>query len=196
MTRKVTCLQVLTQHAHMRQAISLIELGARLQVVQTEVPLSREKLGRLYHEIRGKHAPKGMLPFSLDWFMSPIPNLHASMFYSAYAHMSEHSSNIALDRLIGAYRVYVDQTKTCESAIQDAAPDAFPSDRVLSFTRAWLLVRFFDNRMLQLERCVLCRGAYIVHAHDLHPVYVCHTCRMTPRRAPQTPSSTHIRDKG
>ena len=180
----------------MRRAISLIELGARLQVVQTEVPLSREKLGRLYHEIRGKHAPKGMLPFSLDWFMNPIPNLHASMFYSVYAHMCHHSTNIPLDRLIGAYRVYVDQTKTQRRTAEDTTPEPCPSDRVLSFTRAWLLVRFFDNRMLQLEQCVLCRGTYIVHAHDLHPVYVCHTCRMTPRRGSPAAPSPHIPHKG
>ena len=187
MKRKCTGTAVMAQHTHMLQAIALIELGARLQVVQTEVPLSREKLGRLYFEIRGEHAPKGMLPFSMDWFMSPIPNLHASMFYSVYAYMTEHSAQSQLDRLIAAYRVYVEQSRSTA-----ATPDAC-GDRVLSFTRAWLLVRFFDSHMLQLEQCVLCRGAYIVHAHDLHPVYVCHSCR-TCKRAAQHPSP-QTRDK-
>lgn len=49
-------------------AIELIGLGARLQVLEAETTLSRDRLIRLYKELRGASPPKGMLPFSTDWF--------------------------------------------------------------------------------------------------------------------------------
>ncbi|ECV0013886.1 transcriptional regulator FlhC, partial [Salmonella enterica] len=51
-------------------AAELISLGARMQLLEHVVELSRGKMTRLYREIRGVPPPKGMLPFSADWFMS------------------------------------------------------------------------------------------------------------------------------
>lgn len=51
-------------------AIELIELGARLQLLESETRLSRDRLIKLYKELRGVSPPKGMLPFSADWFMT------------------------------------------------------------------------------------------------------------------------------
>ena len=51
-------------------ASSMITLGARLQVSEAETSLSHDRLARLYREIRGCSPPKGMLPFSVDWFMT------------------------------------------------------------------------------------------------------------------------------
>ena len=42
-------------------AIELIELGARLQVLETETELSRTRLIKLYKEVRGMSPPKGLL---------------------------------------------------------------------------------------------------------------------------------------
>ena len=42
-------------------AIELVELGARLQVLEVETTLSRERLLRLYKEVKGVSPPKGML---------------------------------------------------------------------------------------------------------------------------------------
>ena len=42
---------------------------------------------------------------------------------------------------------------------------------VLSLTRAWTLVRFFDGGMLQTTSCTQCGGHFVVHAHDLHSRY-------------------------
>ena len=63
-------------------AIELIELGARLQVLETETELSRTRLIKLYKEVRGMSPPKGMLPFSADWFVTWLPNVHSSFFYN------------------------------------------------------------------------------------------------------------------
>jgi len=51
-------------------AIELIELGARLQLLEAETSLSRDRLIKLYKELKGVSPPKGMLPFSTDWFMT------------------------------------------------------------------------------------------------------------------------------
>lgn len=53
-------------------AMELITLGARLQMLESETQLSR-----------GSPPPKGMLPFSTDWFMTWEQNVHASMFCNA-----------------------------------------------------------------------------------------------------------------
>ncbi|MET5116145.1 FlhC family transcriptional regulator, partial [Burkholderia pseudomallei] len=49
-------------------AIELIELGARLQLLEDETNLSRDRLIKLYKELKGVSPPKGMLPFSTEWF--------------------------------------------------------------------------------------------------------------------------------
>lgn len=50
-------------------AMELITLGARLQMLESETQLSRGRLIKLYKELRGSPPPKGMLPFSTDWFI-------------------------------------------------------------------------------------------------------------------------------
>ncbi len=67
-----------------RLAMELISLGARLQMLESETQISRGRLVRLYKELRGCPPPKGMLPFSTDWFMTWEQNIHSSMFYNAY----------------------------------------------------------------------------------------------------------------
>jgi len=58
-------------------AIELIKLGARLQLLELETSLSRERLLKLYKELKGMSPPKGMLPFSTDWFITWQPNIHS-----------------------------------------------------------------------------------------------------------------------
>src|SRR6185436_8832324 len=43
-------------------AMEMIELGARMQMLESETGLSRERLLKLYKEIRQESPPKGMLP--------------------------------------------------------------------------------------------------------------------------------------
>ena len=62
--------------------VTLINLGARLQVLESETDLSYERLLRLYKEVSGKSPSKGQLPFSTDWFMTWQPNIHATLLAS------------------------------------------------------------------------------------------------------------------
>ena len=66
---------VVTEAQEIQLAIELINLGARLQLLETEVSLSRERLLKLYKELKGVSPPKGMLPYSTDWFISWLPNI-------------------------------------------------------------------------------------------------------------------------
>ena len=154
-------------------AIELIQLGARLQFLEAETGLSRDRLIRLYKEIRGVSPPKGLLPFSTDWFMTWMANIHSSMFYNMYRFMVTHGDCGSIDALIKSYRLYLEQVGQ-----QGGEP-------VLDFTRAWLLVRYFHSDMLQLSPCSRCRGLFVAHAHDPQRGYVCVLCR-PPSRAGKT----------
>ena len=75
---------IITEAKQIQLATELISLGARLQVLEMNTNLSRERLVKLYKEIRGVSPPKGMLPYSEDWFMSWQPNMHSSLFINIY----------------------------------------------------------------------------------------------------------------
>ncbi|MDD5247899.1 MAG: flagellar transcriptional regulator FlhC [Rhodocyclaceae bacterium] len=154
-------------------AVELIELGARLQLLEAETKLSRERLLKLYKEVRGESPPKGMLPFSTDWFMTWQPNVHASLFMAYFRFFEKHTKLRGLDLLIKSYRMYLDQTR--RNGMEE----------VLSLTRAWTMVRFFDAHMLQMATCTDCGGDFVTHAHEPTKGYVCGLCHM-PARAGKT----------
>ena len=70
-------------------AAELIRLGARMQLLEAEVVLSRDRLMKLYKQVRGVSPPKGMLPFSTDWFMSWQPNVHSTLFANFWQQVAE-----------------------------------------------------------------------------------------------------------
>jgi flagellar transcriptional activator FlhC len=154
-------------------AIELIELGARPQVLECETSLSRERLLKLYKEVKGVSPPKGMLPFSTDWFLTWLPNVHASLFVNIHRYLTRNSEATGIEALLKSYRLYQEYVHTNQI------------EPVLSFTRAWTLNRFFDSRMLQTAVCKHCGGHFVVHPDDLHNEYVCGLCNM-PARAGKT----------
>jgi len=166
----MTAKSVLGEVRQVQLAVELIELGARLQFLEAEVGLSRERLIRLYKELKGVSPPKGLLPFSTDWYMTWMANIHSSMFYNMYRFMRHEANEPGLQALIKAYRLYTEQI------------EAHGGDIVLDFTRAYTMVRFFDSDMLQLSTCGRCGGHFVAHAHDHKHDYVCVLCR-PPSRA-------------
>jgi flagellar transcriptional activator FlhC len=154
-------------------AAELARAGARLQVLESETNLSRERLLRLYKEVRGVSPPKGMLPFSTDWFMSWMPNIHASIFINIHGYLVANTQTRGVRAVLAAYRLYVEHVKTHEL------------EQALSFTRAWSLVRFFDAKLLATAPCKTCGGKYVTHAMSLQKGYVCGLCNV-PSRAGKT----------
>ncbi|MEW6562990.1 MAG: flagellar transcriptional regulator FlhC [Pseudomonadota bacterium] len=170
---------VVSEARQIQMAVDLIELGARLQLLQEETDLSRERLLRLYKEVKGVSPSKGMLPYSTDWFMTWLPNIHSSMFMGIYNFLIKNAGVSGVEALIKAYRLYLEQNQVSGQ------------EPVLSITRAWFLVRFFEAKMLQMTECVECGGHFVVHTHELCKDYTCGICR-PPSRAGKTKKAAEV----
>jgi len=150
-------------------AIELIELGARLQLLEAETSLSRDRLIKLYKELKGVSPPKGMLPFSTDWFMTWQPNIHSSLFHGIYRFMAANDkSQPTIHAIVKSYRLYLEHAAL------------YGDEPVLSLTRAWTLVRYFESGMLQTNVCTRCGGRFVAHAYELRAFR--RTCVRTARR--------------
>ena len=134
MTKK----SVVSEAQEIQLAIELIQLGARLQLLETEVSLSRERLLKLYKELKGVSPPKGMLPFSTDWFLTWQPNIHSSLFINIHKFLVDHAGATGIEAVMKAYKLYLEQM-----------PPEPGEEPLLSLTRAWTLVRFFQSKMLR-----------------------------------------------
>jgi flagellar transcriptional activator FlhC len=78
-----------------------------------------------------------------------------------------------VEALVKSYRLYTEQVAVTTG------------ETVLSITRAWFLIRFFDAKMLQLTDCKECGGRFVVHSNELCNDYTCGICR-PPSRAGKT----------
>ncbi len=163
---------ILREGRDIQVAKDLIRLGARLQLLENETTLSRGRLIRLYKEIKGCPPPKGMLPFSTDWFMTWEHNIHATVFFHAWRFLRTITKKLDVDCLISAYRLYLEQ---CPPVMQGEEP-------LLGLTRAWTLIRFAESGMIDLSECRLCHGYFINHAYQPKGSFVCSLCQ-PPSRA-------------
>lgn len=164
---------IIGEARQIKLAVDLTRLGARLQVLEVETTLSRERLLRLYKEVKGASPPKGMLPFSTDWFLTWQPNIHASLFMEVHRFLVNNTQVRGIDATIKAYKLY----------LEHAALDGI--EPVLTLTRAWTLLRYFDSRLLKLAPCRKCGGHFVVNALDLHEHFVYGLCA-PPSRAGKT----------
>jgi len=164
---------VIEEAEDIQRAAEMVRLGARMQMLEAETKLSRERLLKIYKEVRGVSPPKGMLPFSTDWFITWQPNVHSSLFMGLFEFFRSSAGLKGLDAILKAYHLYLDQI------------EAEAMEPVLSLTRAWTLVRFFDADLLQLASCKSCGGHFVAHAYDPTHDFVCGLCNM-PSRAGKT----------
>jgi flagellar transcriptional activator FlhC len=160
---------IVSESRQIQRAISLIKLGARLQVLESETDLSYERLLRLYKEVQGESPARGMLPFSTDWFMTWQPNIHSSLFLNMYEYLDKTSELEEIDAIIKAYELYLEQIRA-----QGLEP-------LLSVTRAWRLVKFVDAGMVTLTSVLQVRRQ-VRHAH----VRADQELRLRPVRASST----------
>ena len=170
MTKK----SLVSEAQQIRLAMELIQLGARLQLLELETTLLRERLLKLYKELKGVSPPKGMLPFSTDWFITWQPNIHSSIFMNTHRYLTEHAGVRGIEAVLKAYQLYLEQVRPASG-----------EEPVLSLTRAWTLVRFFESKMLTFATCDKCGGHFVANSLDLHDNYVCGLCHM-PSRAGKT----------
>lgn len=152
-----------------QRAAKLIQLGARMQVLEDLTPMPREKLLRLYKEVKGVAPPRGMLPFSTDWFLEWQPSIHSALYLAQRNEMRRLTGKTPKELLPDAYRKYLESVSACGM------------EPVLSMTRAWSLERFMAGKMLKEIPCKKCGGLFLAHAHDLDRGFVCGLCKMPPR---------------
>jgi flagellar transcriptional activator FlhC len=171
---------VVNESEQIQLAIKMIKLGARLQLLEAQTSLSRERLIKLYKELKGVSPPKGMLPFSTDWFLTWQPNIHSSIFYNIYKFMVDYTDEKGIHAIIKAYSLYLQQVE------QEGEEEP-----VLSMTRAWTLVRFVESKMLKMQSCNCCGGSFIVNTYDLNHKYVCNLCHV-PSRAGKTKKAKEL----
>ena len=164
-------------------ASELIQLGARLQLLEAATTLSRERLLKLYKELKNVSPPKGMLPFSADWFLSWEPNIHSSLFMNIYQYLNQYAGIGGINAIMKAYQLYLEQI-----------PSTYERDPVLSLMRAWTLVRFFESDLLTTAECSECGGHFVTHNLDLNSNYVCGLCHI-PSRAGKTKRARELREQ-
>ena len=155
---------VLNDSKQVERAVALIQLGARLQVLESETDLSYERLLRLYKEVAGRSPSKGQLPFSTEWFLTWQPNIHASLFQNTYEYLTKVTAMDDIDAIMKAYRLYTEQIAACGV------------EPLLSITRAWRLVKLIDNNMLSMTKCSKCGGHFVSEAYENSRHYECGLC--------------------
>jgi flagellar transcriptional activator FlhC len=165
---------VIAEVREIKLAEELIRLGARLQLLEAETELSRERIVKLYREITGAAPPKGMVSTSAEWFMTAQPNIHSSLFHAIYrkvrAHMADDDDRTTLHALIKSYRLYLETVQS------------HGEEPVLSFTRAWTLPRFFDAGVLRLNMCRCCGGRFVAYVNESSKDFVCSLCQPALKR--------------
>lgn len=166
---------VLNESRQIERAAQLIRMGARMQVLESETTLSYERLIRLYKEIAGKSPSKGQLPFSTDWFLTWQENIHSSLFLNIYEYLGKGMELDSVDLLTKAYRLYSEQIEIAQVEV------------LLSFTRAWRMVKFVDAGMLTRTACNECKGHFVTEMYE-NRGYVCGLCN-PPARAGKSKSA-------
>jgi flagellar transcriptional activator FlhC len=162
---------VLDELKEIQTAAELIRFGARLQLLESEIDLSRDRLIKLYKELRGESPPKGMLPFSVDWFLTWQPNIHSSLFFCIHKQLLANTSVRGIDAIIKAYKLYLEQM----------GPEDDEEEPLLSLTRAWTLNRFVNSSMLSVAQCKICSSDFLVQPYDQNR-FSCGLCHV-PNRA-------------
>lgn len=158
-------------------AMELISFGARMQVLESETNLSRRRLLKLYKELKGCSPPKGMLPFSADWYMAWEQNIHSSIFYNIFSYLQKVEKKRSIELMIKAFRIYLEHSPV--------EPGKKP---VLGLTRAWTLLRFVDGGMLKQTECEVCGGRFITTPEHMFNGFTCSLCVPPSRAMKKTPA--------
>ena len=157
----------MTQHAldidTLRRLNRLCALGARPPVIKALLPTAHPALIRSQWEaIQHCPPPKGRLPMLVDWFLSNYQiKLHSS-FIAAVWRRATASQLHFVDAYMAAYDQYL---------------LTFP-EPLLTFDRAWYLIRALSSRMMTTVQCPECNTEYIQNPDELVNHRSCPCCRV------------------
>ena len=162
---------ILTEAKQIERAVTLIHLGARLQVLESETDLSLRAPAAPVQGSARQVAEQGPAAV-LDRLVHDLAAEHPrSLFLNIHEYLNKVAELDEIDTVIKAYQLYLEQTQA-----QGLEP-------LLSVTRAWRLVKFVDNGMLTMTKCSKCGGHFVTppardrQALRLRPVQPAGACR-------------------
>lgn len=145
---------------HLRQAVSLIKLGARASLVCQLTSLPRATVKNWYQQIHGRPSPSGLAPFSDTWYVQTKQRmLHANIVWKLGVEAARLADDPA-QRLIAVYESYLCAVST----------------RLLSITRAYFVPRLV---MIEAWRTAQCKECGITHIGPMTDVErLCPACTL------------------
>lgn len=159
----------LSTHHYHELARQMIQLGGRPPTIGALLPITKPTLKKLYREITKTNPPTGPLPSSHTWYANtavPSRVVQSTLLVSFYCKLKERSPSATEAELhISAYSEYLLHVK------------AISVEPLLSFDRAWHLLRELKTRNLITIPCNQCGSPFVVVNGDLHVGYVCPLCK-------------------
>lgn len=156
---------LIAQMGELALAKRMIELGARMQVLESELTLSKPALLNLYRSIKGESPKKGQVPFLVNYYFEWQVFSNASLFLNIFHKLEFISPKLSVaELLIKAYESYYSMVT------------ASGQEPKLTFTRAWRLYKFEQVSMIVLKTCPACKGRMIFDPTRIHSNVPCMLC--------------------
>ena len=103
---------ILTEARQIERAVTLIKLGARLQVVSRRPISNTSDCCACTAEVAGKSPSKGQLPFSTDWFMTAAQHPSRVAVPGTPTNTRNKVAELGeIDTVIKTYQLYLEQTQ-------------------------------------------------------------------------------------
>lgn len=148
-------------------AREMLELGARIPMLEAETGLPRYKLSNLSREMHGDASPRGIIPFKHTWFRNWLNNIESSLFHNLYKNYCELGEE-PQQALLKAYRLFQRQME-----LEGREPK-------LSFSRAWTLEKLMSQKKIQEAPCKSCSGIFVVADYRIPKNFHCPICKPPP----------------
>lgn len=149
-------------------AAEMIKRGARVPVVEAMLPIKHQLADSLYRELTGEASKTGPLPSNHLWYIStlyPMRIVQSSLFIGYFKAVKLRSSNsMEAEILNAAYDLYLDHCV------------AIGAEPLITFCRAWHLLRELRIKNLTMAKCTCCSGEFVFDNARLRAQYQCPLC--------------------
>jgi len=147
----------------LRRINRLCEVGARPPVIKALLPTAHDTVIRdQWEAIQGSAPPKGRLPMLVEWFLSNYQIKLQSSYIAAVWRRATESQVHYVDAYLAAYDQYVETFE----------------EPLLTFDRAWYLIRTLSSQMMTTDICPECNTEYIRNPDELVNHKTCPCCRV------------------
>ncbi len=127
------------------EAIRLIELGARANLICQLTDVNKQVVSRLYRQLTGAPSAPGLTPFTDTWYIkNDRLMLHVSVVWRLFRQTADFGCSAA-QQLIAVYQAYVSLVKT----------------PLLNITRVHFVTRLVTTLSWEERGCPECRANYL-----------------------------------